>query len=261
MRKLVETGDVTEEPSGADGRVKALSLTTKGRAAVAIIHGFARRQVADALGRLPPARRRTVTEGLRHYADALAAARWETPPSPPILIEPGYRAGAMGRCVEMHARYYARGAGFGASFEALVASGLAEFSSRLDQPGNGLWLALQQGQIVGTVAIDGEDLEPGIAHLRWYIVDDGVRGGGAGKALLSAALDFCEAHGFEAVHLWTFRGLHAARHLYEAHGFLLAEERPGQQWGTEVMEQRFVRLLRKTEIDTACQRQPERPAV
>ncbi len=245
LRKLVETGEVTEGPSSADGRAKPLSLTVKGQATAAAIHDFARRQVADALVRLPASRHRTVTEGLRLYADALAASRGETPSSSPITIEAGYRPGALGRCAQMHARYYAREAGFGASFEALVSSGLAEFSSRLDRPCNGLWLALSQGQIVGTVAIDGEDMGPGIAHLRWFIVDDGVRGAGAGKALLTAAMEFCEAQGFESVHLWTFQGLQAAGHLYEAHGFRLTEERPGQQWGTQVMEQRFVRAFRK----------------
>jgi hypothetical protein len=29
--------------------------------------------------------------------------------------------------------------------------------------------------------------------------------------------------------------------LYEQNGFVLVEEQPGHQWGTEVMEQRFVR--------------------
>lgn len=245
LRKLVEAGEVAEGPAGIDGRAKPLSLTVQGRATATAIHGFACRQVAGALERLPPARRRTVTEGLRFYADALAASQGAMPVSPSITIKAGYRAGALGRCVEMHARYYAREAGFGASFEALVASGLAEFSARLDRPCNSLWLALLEGRTVGTVAIDGEDMGPSIAHLRWFIVDDGVRGVGAGKGLLSAAVGFCEAQGFEAVHLWTFRGLHAARHLYEAQGFFLAEERPGRQWGKEVMEQRFVRLIRK----------------
>ncbi|UHD47892.1 helix-turn-helix domain-containing GNAT family N-acetyltransferase [Aureimonas altamirensis] len=246
LRKLVETGEVTEGPSSADGRAKPLFLTARGSATAAAIHDFAHRQVADALDRLPAARHQTVTDGLQLYAEALAAGRGKAFASLPITIEAGYRAGAFGRCAEMHARYYAQEAGFGASFEALVASGLAEFSSRLDRCCNGLWLALRQGRVVGTVAIDGEDMEPGIAHLRWFILDDGVRGGGAGKALLSAAMDFCEARGFKAVHLWTFPGLHAARHLYEAQGFVLAEERPGQQWGTQVMEQRFVRSLRKS---------------
>jgi hypothetical protein len=42
------------------------------------------------------------------------------------------------------------------------------------------------------------------------------------------------------VYLWTFQGLDAARRLYEKHGFRLAEEREGSQWGERVLEQRFV---------------------
>ncbi|MEH3062363.1 MAG: helix-turn-helix domain-containing GNAT family N-acetyltransferase [Methylobacterium radiotolerans] len=245
LRKLVEAGEVAEGGPNADGRAKPLSLTPKGRTTATAIHSFARRQVADALDRLPPAQHRTVRAGLGLYADALSAGRETISGSPPIAIEAGYRAGALGRCAEMHARYYAREAGFGASFEALVASGLAEFSGRLDRSCNRLFLALQERRIVGTVAIDGEDMGPGIAHLRWFIVDDGVQGSGVGKGLLSAALEFCEAQGFEAIHLWTFRGLHAARHLYEARGFVLTEERLGRQWNAEVMEQHFVRSVLK----------------
>ena len=102
----------------------------------------------------------------------------------------------------------------------------------------------QQGLLDGlreAVAIDGEDLGPGVAYLRWFIVDDGIRGGGIGRKLLSAALEFCDRQGFAEVQLWTFQGLDAARHLYEALGFSLAEERLGRQWGKEVKEQRFVR--------------------
>ncbi|WP_367615334.1 bifunctional helix-turn-helix transcriptional regulator/GNAT family N-acetyltransferase [Teichococcus aerophilus] len=243
-RKLVEAGEVAEAPAGNDGRAKLLSLTPQGRATVAAINGFARRQVAGALEHLPPAQHRVIVEGLRLYADALAASRGAAPAPASISIDAGYRPGALGRCAEMHARYYAREAGFGASFEALVASGLAEFSARLDRPCNGLWLARRGDRIVGTVAIDGEDMGNGIAHLRWFIVDDGARGSGAGTRLLSAALRFCEAQGFDSIHLWTFQGLHTARRLYEAQGFQLVEERTGQQWGKEVMEQRFVKALR-----------------
>ncbi|PZP44887.1 MAG: MarR family transcriptional regulator [Azospirillum brasilense] len=240
LRKLVEAGEIAEGAAGPDGRSKPLSLTTRGHATTAAIHDFARRQVAEALGRLEPDQQETATKGLRLYADALMAQSADREP-PAIVIEEGYRAGALGCCVEMHARYYAREAGFGASFEAIVAAGLAEFSARLDRPGNGLWLALQGHRIVGTVAVDGEDMGPGIAHLRWFIVDDGARGGGAGRKLLSAAVAFCEARGFEAIELRTFQGLHAARHLYESEGFRLVEERPGRQWGREVLEQRFAR--------------------
>lgn len=247
LRRLVDAGAVTEAPAATDGRTKPLSLTAQGQATVSAIHDFARRQVAGALERLAPASHGAVLDGLRLYADALSAGRGAAGRAPPpaITVEAGYRPGALARCAEMHALYYAREAGFGAAFEAIVASGLAEFSGRLDRPCNGLWLALREGRVVGTVAIDGEDMGPGIAHLRWFIVDDGARGGGAGRKLLSAAVAFCEAQGFDAIHLWTFQGLHAARHLYEAQGFALAEERQGRQWGTEVLEQRFVRPIAK----------------
>ena len=39
-------------------------------------------------------------------------------------------------------------------------------------------------------------------------------------------------------------GLDAARKLYEQHGFVLMEEYPGDQWGKQVLEQKFVRPLK-----------------
>ena len=159
------------------------------------------------------------------------------------MIEAGYHPGVVGRCVEMHALYYARMHGFGRAFEATVAAGLAEFAGRMDRECNRLWRATREGRVVGTIAIDGEDLGQGLAHLRWFIVDDAIRGDGAGRKLLMEAIAFCDQHAFAQTHLWTFRGLEAARRLYDAHGFALAEERPGRQWGEEVMEQRFVRTL------------------
>jgi GNAT superfamily N-acetyltransferase len=158
-----------------------------------------------------------------------------------IAIRPGWQPGALGRIVEMHGLYYAREHGFGPAFESRVAAGLAEFAARLASPRNGLWLALDGAVVVGAVAIDGEDLGDGCAHLRWFVMDDRCRGQGVGRRLLQEALAFCDAQGFSATQLWTFRGLDAARGLYEQVGFTLAHEQPGTTWGTAVMEQHFVR--------------------
>jgi hypothetical protein len=59
-------------------------------------------------------------------------------------------------------------------------------------------------------------------------------------------LQFVDAKGFEETQLWTFNGLHAARHLYESNGFKLAEENLGNQWGTEILEQRFCRAPKRS---------------
>lgn len=131
----------------------------------------------------------------------------------------------------MHAQYYSRETGLGQRFESVVAAGLAEFSNRLNHSRNRIWTAMHEGEIIGSVAIDGEDLEPGIAHLRWFIVDDSVRGSGAGRRLLNAALEFVDQQKFRETQLWTFSGLSAARHLYESYGFKCVEEWVGDQWG------------------------------
>lgn len=159
-----------------------------------------------------------------------------------MSIAYGYQPGLIARVTEMHALFYSRTAGFGQRFESVVAGGLAAFCDRLGNPGNGIWTAMQKGRIVGSIAIDGEDLGENIAHLRWFIADDTTRGTGVGRQLLSTALAFVDQHKFRETHLWTFSGLRAARHLYETTGFLLTEERAGDQWGTEVLEQRFVRV-------------------
>lgn len=167
-----------------------------------------------------------------------------TSPSGNISIESGYVPGLLGRCIELHALYYAASSGFGAKFETGVAGGLAAFIPRLDGGRSMIWRAMQNRRIVGTIAIDGEDLGPESAHLRWFIVDDAARGKGIGRRLLVAALGFVDGNDFQETRLWTFRGLDAARKLYEEHGFILVKEEPGDRWGTRVMEQEFVRRKR-----------------
>lgn len=156
-----------------------------------------------------------------------------------LSIHWGYLPGCIGKVAEMHARFYSRHAGFGVFFESKVAREMAEFCERYDAERDGLWLALSRGSIEGSVAVDGLNAGEEGAHLRWFIASDAIRGSGAGNMLLRAALDFCRAKGYGSMHLWTFEGLDAARHLYEKHGFRLVLQRRGRQWGKEVNEQRF----------------------
>jgi GNAT superfamily N-acetyltransferase len=158
-------------------------------------------------------------------------------------IGEGYVPGAIGRVVELHGTYYQRNWDFGLFFEAKVASELAEFLRRYDERRDGFWTASLRGRVEGTVAIDGIQADGEGAHLRWFIVSDDLRGRGAGNRLIDAAIGFCRNCGYPRVYLWTFEGLHAARHLYEKNGFKLVEQHKGAQWGTEVNEQRFLLKL------------------
>ncbi len=114
---------------------------------------------------------------------------------------------------------------------------MADFILRLDGVGNGWWTAEFDGTYAGSIAIDGDDSKG--AHLRWFILADTARGKGMGKTMMDAAMAHCRAQGFPLVYLDTFRGLDAARRLYERAGFRLVREREDGTWGTTVIEQRF----------------------
>ena len=156
-----------------------------------------------------------------------------------VEIVNGYIPGAIGRIVELHGTFYAGRAGFGFYFESKVARELCEFLQRYHEGRDCLWLAIHNGKIEGSIAIDGTHTEIEGAHLRWFIVSDPLRGRGTGRQLLEKSLDFCRARGYESVYLWTFGGLDAARRLYEKCGFRLTRQQRGAQWGIEVNEQRF----------------------
>jgi GNAT superfamily N-acetyltransferase len=158
-----------------------------------------------------------------------------------IVIQQGYKPGLIGQVVSLHAAYYAREYGFGQHFESKVAAGLAEFAGRLNSSRNAIWSVEVDGKIAGSIAIDGEDMGLGVAHLRWFIMSDHLRAKGVGQSLLAAALQFSDQSDFASTHLWTFKGLNAARHLYEKNGFVLSQEAQDCTWGPVMTEQLFVR--------------------
>lgn len=245
LAKLVEAGELEENPSADDARIKLLSLTVKGRETARNINAYADQRVAEALSKLDPLTQNALLQGLSSYASALKACRENTTAKGrnSFKLVSGYHAGMIGRITEMHSSYYAREHNFGHFFEAKVAAGLADFSARLDKPCNQIWLAMVNERIVGSVAIDGEDLGNNKAHLRWFILDDGCRGSGLGRNLLAEALKFCEEQKFSCVQLWTFNKLTAARRLYESFGFELSKEWEGDQWGSTITEQQFTRTI------------------
>ena len=121
-----------------------------------------------------------------------------------------------------------------------MATDLSEFLSRFDEYRDGFWTACLDRRVEGSIAIDALKADSVGAHLRWYILSPALHGQGIGKRLLATALEFCRNRKYAHIYLWTFDGLHTARHLYEQNGFNLVHEQTGSQWGTLVTEQKFV---------------------
>lgn len=156
-----------------------------------------------------------------------------------LRIESGWSPGLVGWTVAGHGRHYAEHWGFGAVFEGIVASGMGGFVQRLRPPGVEIYWAADGAGYVGTVSLDADEAEDGLAHLRWFLVDARARGLGLGHRLLAAAVGGARAAGMAGLWLDTFAGLDAARAVYERAGFALVAEHEAETWGTRVREQRF----------------------
>ncbi len=243
VAKLETLGLVTRESADEDGRSFRLYLTEAGQKLREKIDRFATDQVSNALRQLTSTEQQTLVRSFALYTDALtqnnAGKALQPEGSPDQQILQGYQPGCIGDIASLHARYYSLASGFGVFFEKRVATELAEFAQALPAKNKALWLYVENGKTLGSIAIDGDETT-GIAHLRWFIVDDALRGSGVGRRLLSLAMDFVDGR-FDETYLWTFKGLDAARRLYESSGFKLTDEAEGSQWGTTVVEQRFSR--------------------
>ncbi|MBY5931434.1 helix-turn-helix domain-containing GNAT family N-acetyltransferase [Tateyamaria omphalii] len=242
VQKLVQDGLIEVAPNPDDKRSRRLVLTDEGRTVLTEVERFGRRQLRSAFEQLAMEDVEQIETGMGLFAKALRmeeSAILRTPPE--IDLQQGYRSGVIASVAHLHATYYAKNYGFGAVFERKVATEMSEFMGRIDSPSNSTFTAYRGPDLLGSISLDGEDLDEGVCHLRWFIVSPEAQGLGIGNLLLEKATSFVDAAGFDRTRLWTFKGLDAARHLYEKHGFALVDETPGTQWGTEVIEQEFVR--------------------
>lgn len=149
----------------------------------------------------------------------------------------GYQPGGLAKLCAMQAEYYAREWGFNHLYESVVASDIGEFLQRYNADRDFVQLVLQAGEVKGGIVIDS--LDGKLAQLHWFILHDELKGLGAGKILIEAAMQFVKSKEIPQVYLTTFEGLSAARNLYENAGFILVEEQLASTWGRAVKEQRF----------------------
>lgn len=276
--ELINAGCITPDPDAS-----TYSLTPTGSHTLDAVNAYAEDQVSRALAAVSPASVSDITTAFRVYTAALERARAAPTPEssrpgspltltlakpPPVLPPPpvqnsqrdirihaGYFPGLIAASMQMHMAYYHARIGWGLEFETGLSTALVSIVSRLENPVNHAWCAVemlpsqtsdgQMGEerqkIIGTIFIDGEIASrPGTAQVRAFIVDESARGLGLGRKLVGAAMAFVREKGFKECRLETMRCLEAARRLYEAVGFVEVAEVNKVIWGKEVGEMVYV---------------------
>ena len=94
--------------------------------------------------------------------------------------------------------------------------------------GNELWVAEENGDIVGSISI--VDKGDGTAQLRLFGTHPSTQGKGVGKALMQTAMNFCKEKGYHHIYLWTIDICKAALHIYEKFGFKCTDTKPNDTW-------------------------------
>jgi GNAT superfamily N-acetyltransferase len=142
--------------------------------------------------------------------------------------------------VRYHDFYYAENYGFNHDFGKYVEGPLTEFYNRksIDER---IWLLEDENGLKGCIALAKVSDEE--AQLRWFFVDESLRGQGYGQKLITLLMDFAAEMNYKKIFLWTVSQLAEARRVYERNGFVLEEEKGSEVWGVRLVEQRFARRL------------------
>lgn len=230
MKRFQRDGLVENSPSRIDGRRRVLRLTDSGRAAFDDLDARSAKQAQDMRARLTEENQRRLVSAMHAIRELL------DPPSGPrpiVIREP--ISGDLGWVVHRHGVIYAQEFGWDDTFEALVASVVAEYVAQRDANKENAWIAEFDGEPAGCVFCVRETDDT--ARLRLLLVEPSARGMGLGKRLVTECIRFARRADYKQITLWTNDVLLSARRIYEAAGFQLVKEEPHHSFGHELVGQ------------------------
>ena len=140
--------------------------------------------------------------------------------------------------VRLHRAVYRSEFGLDPSFAEGVVLRLAELRrGGFPGPREGLWLARERDDAMGSVTLSEEGLTLGqLGHL---VLLPEARGTGAGRRLVDTVLEKARAARYERLQLFTFSDLAAAGRLYRSVGFEVTSEEDVVRWGRRMLWQRY----------------------
>jgi DNA-binding MarR family transcriptional regulator/GNAT superfamily N-acetyltransferase len=229
LRAFKKSGLIDTRRSPRDARETLLSLTQRGKKAIAMLDSRSNKEVSTRLQHIPESEKHRLVGAMSTIEHILA------PPAAkqaPYLLRP-HQVGDMGWVVHRQGLLYAQEYGWDERYEALAAKIVAEFIANYDPKLERCWIAERDGEIVGSVFLVKSSKS--IAKLRLLFVEPTARGLGIGARLVSECVRFARQAGYKKITLWTQSNLAAARHIYKRAGFHLAGKKRHQSFGHDLV--------------------------
>jgi DNA-binding MarR family transcriptional regulator/GNAT superfamily N-acetyltransferase len=229
LRGFKKDGLIRAERSEADGRETLLSLTARGRKAIATLDQRSNADVTARLREVSEANQTRLVAAMDQIESVLAPRAAE---SEPYILRP-HQPGDMGWVVGRQGLLYAQEYGWDEQYEALAAKIAAHFIEHFDARRERCWIAERKGEIVGAVFLVKHSQT--VAKLRLLHVEASARGLGIGKRLLDECVRFARRVGYKKITLWTQSILHAARHIYKQAGFRCVGKKRHHSFGKDLV--------------------------
>ncbi|GAA1835431.1 helix-turn-helix domain-containing GNAT family N-acetyltransferase [Actinomadura chokoriensis] len=219
LARFEADGLLVRERAEGDARRQIARLTPRGREVFAILDERTAAEIRGLLEGLPPAERGRLLAAMR----TVHAILGDRPRPDGVVLRP-LRPGDLGWVVERNGALYDVECGWDRTYEALVASVVADYVRDHDPERENAWIAESGGVRVGGVFCvkRAED----VAQLRLLHVEPDARGLGVGAALVDACVRFAAEAGYAEIMLWTTALQRPAHRLYQRAGFVLEDEEP-----------------------------------
>ena len=222
-------GFIERKQSKEDGRQNTVELTKRGRDAFEPLNTRSHEEIGKLLSTLSVSDQIELVDSMKSIETLLDTK----PEQKPTYILRPHQPGDMGWVVYRHGVLYSQEYGWDEQFEALVATIVAKFLKRFDAKRERCWIAEKDGEIVGSVFLVKRSKN--VAQLRMLYVEPSARGLGIGGRLVSECVRFAKQSGYKKIVLWTNNILHAARKIYEAHGFQITNEESEHSFGHDMV--------------------------
>ncbi|MEU8345125.1 helix-turn-helix domain-containing GNAT family N-acetyltransferase [Spirillospora sp. NPDC048832] len=219
LARFEADGLVLRERAPGDARRQIVRLTPRGREVFAMLDERTAAEIRGLLGGLDAGDRSRLLAAMRTVQGVLGDR-----PRPDGAVLRPLRPGDLGWVVERNGALYDTECGWDRTYEALVASVVADYVRDHDPERENAWIAEADGARVGAVFCVKRTED--VAQLRLLHVEPDARGLGVGAALVGACVDFAAEAGYTEIMLWTTALQRPAHRVYARAGFVLTDEEP-----------------------------------